>query len=57
MGQARTAILEDRFPDYLQAFFPRYFAGDKNGIPVWCVRALRSVGVDLRPGWVEKGGY
>ena len=48
MGQARSAILEDRFPDYLREFFPRYFKGDKDGVPRWCVDALLSVGVDLR---------
>lgn len=47
MGQARTAILEDRYPEYLKAFFPRYFAKTKGGIPSWCVDALKSVGVDL----------
>jgi len=54
MGQARQAILEDRFPAYLLEFFPRYFAGDENGIPRWCVTALRSVGVDLEPEGVKE---
>ncbi|KAL7409733.1 tRNA-guanine transglycosylase [Mrakia frigida] len=55
MGQAREAILEDQFPAYLKEFFPRYFAGDKQGIPRWCVTALRSVGVDLQPGVEVEG--
>ncbi|KAH9485412.1 Queuine tRNA-ribosyltransferase catalytic subunit 1 [Psilocybe cubensis] len=48
MGRARKAIIEDRFPDYLRAFFASYF-GD-SGYPEWCVNALRSVGVDLLEG-------
>lgn len=48
MGQARTAILEDRFPAYLKTFFSGYY---KNGqYPEWCVNALGSVGVDLLEG-------
>jgi queuine tRNA-ribosyltransferase catalytic subunit len=45
MSKAREAIMEGRFPDYLHSFFANYF-GD-NGVPEWCVNALRSVGVDL----------
>lgn len=45
MGQARDAILEDKFPQFLRRFFKNYFG--KSGYPEWCVNALRSVGVDL----------
>lgn len=45
MGEARQAIIDGRFPDYLRAFFARYF--NNSGYPEWCVNALRSVGVDL----------
>ena len=45
MGQARDAILRDKFPQYLRKFFKNYFG--KTGYPDWCVNALRSVGVDL----------
>ena len=48
MGQARDAILQGRFPDYLRSFFAQYFEG--LGYPEWCVNALRSVGVDLLEG-------
>jgi queuine tRNA-ribosyltransferase catalytic subunit len=48
VGQARDAILQGRFPDYLRAFFAEYF-GDA-GYPEWAVNALRSVGVDLLEG-------
>ncbi|KAL4246023.1 Queuine tRNA-ribosyltransferase-like protein [Abortiporus biennis] len=45
MGQARNAIIQGTFPDYLKSFFRNYF-GDQ-GYPEWCINALRSVGVDL----------
>lgn len=48
MGQARDAIMNGSFPDYLKTFFAEYF-GDK-GYPEWCVNALRAVGVDLLEG-------
>jgi len=51
MGQARDAIINGKFPDYLHSFFDSYF-GDV-GYPEWAVNALRSVGVDLLEG---KGG-
>ncbi|KAJ3533904.1 hypothetical protein NM688_g7216 [Phlebia brevispora] len=48
MGQARDAIINGTFPDYLRSFFATYFGN--NGYPEWCVNALRSVGVDLLEG-------
>jgi len=48
MGQARDAIINGIFPDYLRSFFVAYF-GDV-GYPEWTVNALRSVGVDLLDG-------
>ncbi|KAF7792318.1 hypothetical protein EIP86_003354 [Pleurotus ostreatoroseus] len=48
MGQARDAIINGTFPEYLKSFFATYY-GDK-GYPEWCVNALRSVGVDLLEG-------
>lgn len=48
MGQARDAIINGMFPDYLRSFFVTYF-GDV-GYPEWTVNALRSVGVDLLEG-------
>ncbi|KAJ7346658.1 tRNA-guanine(15) transglycosylase-like protein [Mycena albidolilacea] len=48
MGDARNAILNGTFPNYLKTFFATYF-GDV-GYPEWCVNALRSVGVDLLEG-------
>jgi queuine tRNA-ribosyltransferase len=48
MGQARDAIVDGTFPDYLRSFFASYF-GDV-GYPEWTVNALRSVGVDLLEG-------
>ena len=51
MGQARTAILKDRYPAYLQTFFSKYYR--EGGYPEWCVNALNSVGVDLLEGLSE----
>jgi queuine tRNA-ribosyltransferase catalytic subunit len=46
MGSARTAIVEDRFPDFLKIYFRRHFNGTEN-VPQWVTDALGSVGVDL----------
>lgn len=48
MGQARDAIMEDRYPEFLKQFFRQYFSD--TGYPRWSVDALRSVGVDLMEG-------
>jgi queuine tRNA-ribosyltransferase len=48
MGEARQAILNQTFPEYLRTFFANYFG--QKGYPRWCVDALRSVGVDLLEG-------
>nr|KAG8833114.1 hypothetical protein FRC18_004115 [Serendipita sp. 400]KAG9055524.1 hypothetical protein FS842_001960 [Serendipita sp. 407] len=45
VGQARDAIMEDRYPQYLKNFFQEYFG--TIGYPRWCIEALRTVGVDL----------
>lgn len=45
MRSARNAILEDRYPAFVQSFFSRYFA-DK-GTPSWAVTALKGVGISL----------
>jgi queuine tRNA-ribosyltransferase catalytic subunit len=50
MGQARDAIVADKFPEFLRTFFKRYFG--ETGYPRWCVDALSSVGVDLLDGEV-----
>jgi hypothetical protein len=59
LGGARDAIYDGTFPTYLKTFFAGYFAAA--AYPVWCVDALRSVGVDLLEGLenaktVEGGG-
>jgi queuine tRNA-ribosyltransferase catalytic subunit len=54
MGGARSAILSNAYPAYLQNFFWNYFKGDTEDsprvYPRWCVEALRTVGVDLLAG-------
>ena len=47
MGQARQAIIEDRYPFFLKQFFARLYGGDPTKAPTWAVTALRGVGVDL----------
>jgi len=46
MGNARQAIIEDRYPAFLKAWFHTRFGG-KDNIPKWAVGALKGVGVDL----------
>lgn len=45
MKNARQAIIEDRYPDFMRAFFGRLYP---DGPPAWAVEALGKVGVDLR---------
>ena len=47
MGKVRAAIVEDRYPDFLQAYFGKAYGGDMARVPTWAVTALREVGVDL----------
>lgn len=47
MGQARKAIKEDRYPEFLHKFFSTLYDGQKDQYPQWAVDALRTVGVDL----------
>lgn len=43
MRSARTAIIEDRYPDFVRTFFTNYF-GHK-GVPEWAVKALKGAGI------------
>ena len=47
MNKARTAVVEDRYPQFLKETFGKWYKGDKTKFPKWAVDALRSVGVDL----------
>lgn len=47
MRRVRAAIVEDRYPAFLHAYFRKLYGGDITTIPSWAVTALRSVGVDL----------
>ncbi|KAM0796083.1 queuine tRNA-ribosyltransferase [Usnea florida] len=47
MGKVRAAIIEDRYPDFLRAYFSKAYGGDMTRVPRWAVTALREVGVDL----------
>lgn len=50
MGQAREAIVRNRYPDFLKQFFATMYRDDMQRAPMWAVTALREVGVDLCPG-------
>lgn len=45
--QAKTSIIEQRFPAFLKAYFAKLYDGNKTKYPKWAVDALRGVGVDL----------
>ncbi|MCJ1267589.1 hypothetical protein MMC22_007474 [Lobaria immixta] len=47
MRAARTAIIQDSYPDFLRAYFSTRYGADKTAFPGWAVTALRRVGVDL----------
>ncbi|KAI5288860.1 hypothetical protein KEM54_004772 [Ascosphaera aggregata] len=46
MSRVRTAILQDRYPDFLKEFFAKLYPS-KTDYPSWAVTALAGVGVDL----------
>lgn len=45
MNTARCAIIEDRFPHFVQDFFARYYSGKQ--VPSWATNALGVVGITL----------
>ena len=47
MGRVRTAIIEERYPEFLREFFGCLYSGDCNKFPAWAVEALTKVGVNL----------
>ncbi len=47
MKEARQAILDDRYPDFLRDFFRRLYTENGKGVERWAVDALKGVGVDL----------
>ena len=47
MGRARQAIIEDRYPRFIRAFFGDLYSNDSSKYPMWAVIALKEVGVDL----------
>jgi queuine tRNA-ribosyltransferase catalytic subunit len=46
MGQARAAILEDRYPEFIREFFSKLYS-QREDFPSWAVNALKGVGVEL----------
>lgn len=47
LRQAREAIVDERYPSFLKAYFNKLYDGKKEEFPGWAVDALRGVGVDL----------
>ena len=47
MKDARQAILDDRYPEFLRDFFRRLYTDNGKGVERWAVDALKAVGVDL----------
>jgi len=46
MRRAREAILEDRYPAFVKAFFGNLYS-TKEEFPSWAIDALKGVGIDL----------
>ncbi|KAF1982625.1 queuine tRNA-ribosyltransferase [Aulographum hederae CBS 113979] len=46
MRQIRTAVVEDRYPDFVKEFFAQLYPS-KDKFPGWAVTAMKGVGVDL----------
>ena len=47
MKNARAAIIEDSYPQFIKTFFGKFYAYEKQKYPTWAVDALRRVKVDL----------
>jgi tRNA-guanine family transglycosylase len=47
MKEAREAIIQDRYPQFVKDFFSKLHNGEMDKYPRWAVDALRGVGVDL----------
>ena len=47
MNKVRTAIIEDRYPRFLQDYFRLLYRDDLSKIPQWAVTVLGGMGVDL----------
>ncbi|KAK0933917.1 hypothetical protein LTR29_014506 [Friedmanniomyces endolithicus] len=45
--RAREAIVEQRYPGFVRAYFARLYGNEKGRYPRWAVDALMGVGVDL----------
>lgn len=47
MSSIRAAILEDRYPEFLHAYFNKLYGNNVTKVPLWITTALKGVGVDL----------
>ena len=46
MQAARSAILDNHFPEFVVDFFDRYY--HNKAVPAWAAEALRDVGIEVR---------
>jgi hypothetical protein len=44
----RTAVLEDKVPEFTKDFFLNYYKDEKDGIPAWIHNALKECGLSLK---------
>jgi queuine tRNA-ribosyltransferase catalytic subunit len=47
MRQAREAIKQDDYPNFVKGFFGALYHNDKSQYPQWAVDALKTVEIDL----------
>lgn len=47
MRQARKAILNDEYPQFVKQFFWDWYNGDESKYPQWAKDALKTVNIEL----------
>lgn len=47
MRNAREAIMEDRYPEFVQQFFHNWYNGDRQKYPQWAIDSLKTVNIEL----------
>ena len=50
MSEARKAIKENRYPEFVRDFFNKRYHGNKSQYPTWAIDALNLVGINLFEG-------
>ncbi len=47
MREAQSAIIADKYVEFVKKFFYDLYNGDKEKYPKWAVHALRDVNIDI----------